>query len=69
MKVSSLSKNGIVGTDNGADLAYVYRGSFHDTGLYGSMLNCVNALEQQLPEPLPPAPADEKHDSSECLKA
>ncbi|GBP95388.1 hypothetical protein EVAR_70097_1 [Eumeta japonica] len=26
-------------------------------------MNCVNALEQQLPPPPPPAPVDEKHDS------
>ncbi|KAF9797293.1 hypothetical protein SFRURICE_006275, partial [Spodoptera frugiperda] len=39
------------------------RDSFRDSRLYGSMMNCVNALEQQLPPPPPPAPVDEKHDS------
>ncbi|KPJ09063.1 Glucose transporter type 1 [Papilio machaon] len=39
------------------------RDSFRDSRLYGSMMNCVNALEQQLPPPPPPAPLDEKHDS------
>ncbi|XP_073957507.1 glucose transporter 1 isoform X6 [Choristoneura fumiferana] len=38
------------------------RDSFRDSRLYGSMMNCVNALEQQLPPP-PQAPVDEKHDS------
>ncbi|CAG9781697.1 unnamed protein product [Diatraea saccharalis] len=42
----------------------VCRDSFRDSRLYGSMMNCVNALEQQLPPPPPPPPpVDEKHDS------
>lgn len=44
-------------------LETVCRDSFRDSRLYGSMMNCVNALEQQLPPPPPPAPVDEKHDS------
>ncbi|XP_022126044.1 glucose transporter type 1 isoform X2 [Pieris rapae] len=45
------------------------RDSFRDSRLYGSMMNCVNALEQQLPPPPPPAPIDEKHDSREKSSA